>query len=182
MTFTHEAVRVEYARIDDQSEILHVLQESSIVAYATPLGLPEEQVRAYETRPEKSEKLLSRWGSLLDEGVNDTLVVARSNKGIVGYAESIPAVESDEGVNLLHGLYLLPDWQMRGLGSALLKAVLSPYKNEATYLETVEGTAESFYERHGFSLTGQRHLSKSAHEYELRLMLVEMMRPPIIET
>jgi ribosomal protein S18 acetylase RimI-like enzyme len=55
-----------------------------------------------------------------------------------------------------------PEWQGRGIGSALLRPVLDRCDRERTgaYLEATTPANRALYERHGFALIGERALSR----------------------
>ena len=76
-------------------------------------------------------------------------LVAESGGAVVGFAAATGA--------FLDQLFVLPAWQGRGVGRALLAAVLARGLRPVT-LHTSQGNARAraFYERHGFRATGSR--------------------------
>ena len=66
-------------------------------------------------------------------------------------------------------LFVEPALQGKSIGSALLNYAVSEY--DANYLWALEKNvrAISFYERHGFHVTGEKKLEEDTTEYLVRL-------------
>ena len=74
--------------------------------------------------------------------------------------------------SLIEDLYILPGWQNRGLGTALLRYAVSRCDGAPTLwiLENNAG-AERLYRREGFAPTGRRNaITDKLDEVELRVM------------
>jgi GNAT superfamily N-acetyltransferase len=86
---------------------------------------------------------------------DDCLLVALEGAEIVGYARA--TAPAQEGGQELLGLYTRERYWHSGLGSRLLLQCL---ESRAAELWLFEGNERAlrFYERHGFSLDGQRRL------------------------
>ena len=82
--------------------------------------------------------------------------VARTPQGeVVGYAYA----RVSKGVLWLDRLHVLPDWQGKGCGAALLHAVMLNYVGEPSIsAEVIKGNdaALRFYEREGFAALEER--------------------------
>ena len=83
-----------------------------------------------------------------DDGINYTLV-ARDGAQIVGYGRAVKGGRSNEIVTL----YILPEWQGQGIGSMLLRQLLTWYDDGQDVLVevvTYNSKAIRFYEKLGF--------------------------------
>ena len=90
-------------------------------------------------------------------GPNRVLLVALSGDRVVGYIGLIHVL--DEGH--ISNIAVLPEYRRRGLGSALLKAVLTRAEKlglARIYLEVraSNDAARAMYEKYGFSADGRR--------------------------
>jgi len=68
---------------------------------------------------------------------------------------------------------VLPDWRGRGVGSALLHAVLAEARarGQAEVRLSAQCRALSFYERHGFVATGNEYLDAGIRHRDMALTL-----------
>ena len=85
-----------------------------------------------------------------------TVLVAVSESLVIGTLAC--TASGDEGH--LRGMAVLPDWQGRGVASALLRAAEDEVRNQhvrRVRLDTTEPLARAmhFYERHGFTRSGR---------------------------
>lgn len=98
--------------------------------------------------------------------------VAVSEGGVVGTIAC--AATGDEGH--LRGMGVLPDWQGKGVASALLQAAETELRNQRCMRVTLDTTeplmrAMRFYERHGFTRSGRvsDFFGMPLHEWVKRL-------------
>ena len=82
--------------------------------------------------------------------LSDVLIVATDDTDgkLVGFAALIDDV--------LAALFILPDWQGRGIGTRLLELVRKLRKNLCLTVYACNHRAVSFYLKHGFVQVGQR--------------------------
>lgn len=82
------------------------------------------------------------------------LLVARHDDGIIGVATWEPADPADapdgKAAILLHGLYVHPDWQRRGVGRCLLDAVCAAIPVVDGVLVKAQADAREFFAAAGF--------------------------------
>lgn len=120
--------------------------------------------REFDAPTPGPERLAARLGRLIARGDTDAFLVEEPPVGIalVTYRSN---VWSDGPVALLDELYVRPGLRGRGLGSALIAAVVDAATARGTALVEVnvdEGDVDAlrFYARHGFALdqpdTGER--------------------------
>nr|WP_228025061.1 GNAT family N-acetyltransferase [cf. Phormidesmis sp. LEGE 11477] len=79
--------------------------------------------------------------------------LAENNGDIVGFS-------SISGKGILHGMYVLPEYSQRGIGSKLLSGVESTAKQRGTEYISVTASLNSqyFYEKHGYQYLGSASL------------------------
>ncbi|ORM52840.1 GNAT family N-acetyltransferase [Pantoea conspicua] len=82
--------------------------------------------------------------------LGETVLVAESDGQRVGFAGLL------ENDNFLHSLYVAPDWQGRGAGSALLEAVQARFTSTgALKCLSMNKAAQAFYLKHGWKMISQ---------------------------
>jgi GNAT superfamily N-acetyltransferase len=82
--------------------------------------------------------------------LGETVLVADCDGQRVGFAGLL------ENDNFLHSLYVDPDWQGRGAGSALLEAVQARFTSTgALKCLTMNKAAQAFYLKHGWKMIAQ---------------------------
>ena len=72
-------------------------------------------------------------------------------------------------------LYVDPFFQSRGVGSALIGYAVEEFRADHLWALEKNTRAVSFYQRHGFRLTGERTFEEGTTEY-----LVELRRNPAV--
>ena len=138
-------MKIRYAELFDALSIAKIHCETWQFAYA---NLIPQQI--LEKRKFSSERVL-RWQNRIKEQ-KDIILVAEDEQGIVtGFAWGGKA--RDENISLkyeLYALYVAPNAQDKGFGSALLKN-FSQKVNEDFYLFALNGNdnAQKFYLKHG---------------------------------
>ncbi|WP_312242142.1 GNAT family N-acetyltransferase [Pantoea sp.] len=77
--------------------------------------------------------------------LGETVLVAEKEGRRVGFAGLL------ENDNFLHSLYIDPDWQGQGIGSALLEAVQARFTSTGALKCLLKNeAAQAFYEKHGW--------------------------------
>jgi predicted N-acetyltransferase YhbS len=158
----------------EEAALLYVHRETLVATYSAALGLPAAEIRSFITVNEEEEERPQQVALIARDEADANLVVARAGKDIVGFGLSFPA-ENKSGDGVLEALYVDPSYQENGLGSELLKKTLAPYVGKRVCLETVQGTAESFYSKFRFTPTGKKTLDEDALKHGLRFVRVEMV-------
>ena len=77
------------------------------------------------------------------------VLLAEENSHVVGFS-------SIDGTGTLHGIYVLPEYSQRGIGSELLARVESTAKQQGIKHISVTASLNSqcFYEKHGYQCLG----------------------------
>ena len=98
---------------------------------------------------------MARHGQKLRRPAADVLRI-----GALGVLAEMSEVHPSEPHWYLEGLGTHPDWQRRGLASAVLDPVLEQCDADRlpAYLETQRETNVPFYRRHGFEVIGTKQL------------------------
>jgi GNAT superfamily N-acetyltransferase len=143
----------------DDAEAIRIIQlEGWLSAYPNrELGLTAEAIRCHleGEHGEKIEPKLGRIRSRIEsDGGRTRYFVARLSEKVIGF--SSPCIEAS-GRRRVGSLYVLPAMHGRGAGSRLLEANLRWHgRAHDVYLHVVSYNehAISFYEHHGFSMTG----------------------------
>ncbi|MFH8135055.1 N-acetyltransferase family protein [Pantoea osteomyelitidis] len=82
--------------------------------------------------------------------LGETVLVAEKAGHRVGFAGLL------ENDNFLHSLYIDPDWQGQGIGSALLEKVQQRFTGTGALKCLLKNTAaQAFYEKHGWQRVAQ---------------------------
>lgn len=163
-----ETFRIRSAESSDSEAIARVHTSSWQSAYRGLL--PDEWLDAL-----RWEDRRKRWDSILS-GANQTKVfVALNNQDeILGFASIGPSRDEDidqERVHELYAIYLVPQYWGKGIGTALLHAVMREVPKTAQRLElwVLEDNVRGrrFYESQGFMLDGATKLAEiDGHQLE----------------
>lgn len=164
-----ESVLIRRARVTDAPAIERVARATWKDTYT---GLIPKEVQARILNRAYTEEGLFR---AIDRP-SSWFFVAEAGGTVVGFAEFAP--RSEEKVDLLR-IYVLPEHQRAGIGSALLEAGLDAIRrSNENYTRLVAGVeignskAIRFYEKHGFrhvTTTTFDHDDLSTHVYELKI-------------
>ena len=106
-----------------------------------------------------------RWCGVLDQAGWDTLVMAEGGR-LLGTSSVCPSRwEGCPGFGEIVSLYLLPEYMGRGFGKALLEAAVEAlagqgFREVLLWVLEENRRARRFYERAGFSCSGERREDK----------------------
>lgn len=139
---------------DDAKSIINVLYKTWLETYPNKkAGITKEDIEnRFQNIPERIEKLKER---IQNTPENHRRVVAKDGDTAVGLALLI----KNENNNQLAMIYILPDYQGKGIGSRLWNEVrkfCDPQKETIVHVATYNKNAISFYEKLGFMDTGKR--------------------------
>lgn len=149
-------IEISGAVPDDSEGINIVLYEAWLATYPNEeVGITVEDVEeSYKDRlsPERIEKGKERLRNIPE---NERRLVAKVDGRIVGVSRVI----KEEGHNTLQTLYVLPEYQGKGVGTALWeegRKFLDPTKDVVLEVATYNENAINFYKKLGFEDTGKR--------------------------
>ena len=119
-------------------------------------------------KPEDSIRDISFFEDIMEKNIFESIEnisVNRSNDIITGFISVIDQFPSLK----IKGLYILPEFQRKGIGKSLLMHVLSWAKNEgfnSAYLNTLKGADNNtFYLNHGFVIDDNFTLQIGENDY-----------------
>lgn len=154
-------ITVESADFRDLLGIVNVHAETFIDTYHTegiyvfppesPQHLTRDMLERFVYKSDFLERKVHTWQQRIEaQSPEQEVLVARHNEKIVGFSHS--SFEKEEGV--LGSLFILPDYQRRYLGQALLRRLLDHSSQRPVNLDVVLSTpAVGFYEHFGFQKT-----------------------------
>jgi len=145
---------INRATPDDALEIQQATNEASMGMYRL-CGWSENEIgsRFTEEKTQEGAKKLS--DSIKDFTENDIFLVARKGERIIGY---IYAEKQKERI-ILEAMYILPEFQGKGVSQALWEETLKYIPQETPiYLNVLalNSKAINFYKKIGFVETGRR--------------------------
>ncbi|PYG00493.1 Protein N-acetyltransferase, RimJ/RimL family [Georgenia satyanarayanai] len=146
-------LHVRAARPDDAVALAELHVRCWRETYAQ--GVPEPVYARME------EEAPARWARRLEDPDAGTTWVGtvRETGELAGFSRAEATGPGELRPLLLAGLYVLARWHGQGLGGALLEHAVG---DAPAYLWVAEGNerAQRFYERAGFSLTGERRVEE----------------------
>jgi GNAT superfamily N-acetyltransferase len=179
-------LRIEHAVPKDAAGIYEVMRATWIATYPVPpLGISEDDIRAIVERDPVAR--IERWKTALSEE-GHACFVARDRASILGYVA--PFVDPETERQRLGALYVLPEYQWRGLGGALLSAALEaigPERDVYLHVASFNIRAIDFYRGRGFVQTGVDTTGSSVTAAGVAIPEFEMVRragvdsPPSVE-
>lgn len=143
-------------------------------------GVTTEDIRRHFSSVGSSERTARLAARLADSEFRKQMFLAKDGGALVGVCRIIPHQKSG-GLNRIHSMYVLPDYQRRGIGTALWNAgkeVLDLASATLLYVAEYTVRAICFYERLGFVETGEQEPGKFCFPSGARIPRIEMVRRP----
>jgi ribosomal protein S18 acetylase RimI-like enzyme len=143
---------IRAARLEDVPEISRIHVETWRSAYAGIM--PAEYLAKLSV-----EARTKGWTQAWERSPRD-LLVAETGGNVVGWSFSALAREGDDAVlGEVFALYVLPEWQGRGHGAALMAAIEEDFRRRrvtVSVLRVLEANqpARGFYARRGYATDG----------------------------
>lgn len=144
----NEQITIRRARSEDAEALSRIKLQIWLDTYQNmDLGISSKDIRAKDFLCK--ERIARRAEHMsVDDGINYTLVASTTTK-IVGYGRAVKGDTWDEIVTL----YVLPEWQGKGIGSKLLTDLLiwlGPDRNVTLGVVLYNKKAIRFYKKFGF--------------------------------
>ncbi len=140
----------------DAEGIQTVFNETWLDTYPnTEAGITREDIEDKFKDSFSEEVLQKRRESLANIPENEKFIIAKDGDKVVGSCRMMRL----EGFNKLSTIYVLPEYQSKGIGRKLWKAVIpfiDTQKDIIVQVATYNKKAISFYEKLGFIDTGKR--------------------------
>jgi GNAT superfamily N-acetyltransferase len=109
--------------------------------------------------------------ALTDERYSQNVAaVATLDGAVVGIAMSGPSLDALVVPQQLHVLYVYAAFLGRGIGDALLDAVVDPSAGAVLWVADPNPRAQAFYRRHGFAADGRFRIGDHVREVRMTLM------------
>ncbi|HEY8886186.1 MAG TPA: GNAT family N-acetyltransferase [Candidatus Microsaccharimonas sp.] len=149
---------IKKASPDDAAGLFDVQRKTWIATYPNPeIGITEEDIKIRIEGIDQELVLgkVERWKSTIGDG-DRKISVAKINDKVVGFVA--PFYDEASGQHRLGALYVLPETQGTGVGSALLRQAFEDIGTENDiYLHVVSynQNAVNFYTKNGFQKTGK---------------------------
>ncbi len=153
-------MKIRAKRDEDMEDLFHITRETWLDTYPN-----EKYGIKYEEIEKKFKKRVSK---KQNTGKTKTWVIEINNK-IVGFA-------SVRDENILGAIYVLPKYQRKGAGEALMKRVLKYYENsKEIFVKTAvyNKKAINFYKKFGFEIIPN---SEETHEGAIKIPTITMKR------
>lgn len=185
MKETSETISPPYdvvaASLEDAEGIFNVQRVTWIDTYPNEAaGIMSDAVRT-RIEGEHGELIqpkIERWRKTIEEGSRDVFV-AKSSGTVLGFVA--PHYDQENDQYRLGALYVLPETQGSGIGSALIQRALDHIgedKDVYLHVVTYNQNAIQFYENKGFVKTGQDVTGSVAPlPGGMHLPEIEMVRP-----
>lgn len=175
---------IEWAKPEDAEAICDVLRETWLDTYPNAeadITREDIRLRVEGKYGERRQKNVERWrNNIKTTDGSQAVFVARTNNRIIGMA----APSLIDGRHEVGALYVLPDVQGQGVGSALMRTIFEWHgTDEDIYLAVASYNQKAidFYERFGFKKT--RSIEDEGDVYGGRqIPEIEMVRRRRIHT
>lgn len=172
-----DIISISDAYVDDIEQIQDVIYRSSKDVYLK-LGCSSDFIqekfkdRCSDTNLQNQRKIIQSLSQ------NEKFIVARLNGVIVGICYG----EKQNTQNVLQALYVLPEYQNKGVAKQLWDSISQWIADKDIYLRVLEGNvpAISFYKKMGFIETGNRfentgmYLSNGAAVFDIEMRCVKL--------
>lgn len=143
-------IEVRDATVEDVEQIRHVLKTTWLATYPNEeLGITKEDIeqRFNDSTPEARERL-TKWKQNINTKPDQHEWVVKSGDQVIGWC-----LARKGGENHIQTLYVLPEFQGKGVGGRLLTAALDwigKGKGVSLNVASYNQKAIDFYKRYGF--------------------------------
>jgi GNAT superfamily N-acetyltransferase len=157
----------------EQVDDIVATQQFAFSAVARALDIPIKVMDAYINTPSATKRLTAYWQSRAAQSETG-LLVASCGHQTVGFAET----HLKEEQRWVGALYVNPAFHKRGIGSQLLKALLT--EPDEARLQTTLGTpAVAFYQNRGFIEQPTEEVDEVPISPDYSLPQILMVRPAL---
>jgi ribosomal protein S18 acetylase RimI-like enzyme len=171
-------VSIEEATIEDIEEIFDMKMTSWIETYAKGV-VTEDDIRT-RVMAGREKQLQNFRNMIVGHKSGDSLfplgiIIARAEGRIVGLVT--PMIFNNQ--NRVGSIYILKDFQKKGIGHLFMQKVVDVFKNQDIYLhvQSENTSAIEFYKKWGFFKTKDLPLEYFDKEKTKELHQIEMKRP-----
>jgi ribosomal protein S18 acetylase RimI-like enzyme len=151
-----ENIKIVQPTLEDARGTIEVQYKAWLTTYPNEkLGITIDDIEHRYKDAFSGERLKKREKIITDPEPNEKYIIAKDGDKVVGMCYVI----IQENKNQLQAIYLLPQYQGKGIGTQLWNAVLPFFeKSKDIYVEVADYNekAISFYKKLGFVDTGRR--------------------------
>ncbi len=149
-------IEIMVAKPEDAKGIQDVFYKTWLATYPNEKeGITVDDIEDRYKDRYSQERIKKRQESITNPEKDTTMFVAKEGERVVGVCRVV--IEKDQ--NRLGALYVLPEYQGRGIGTVLWKRaekIFDKQKDILVNVATYNGNAISFYRKFGFVETGKR--------------------------
>lgn len=159
---------------DDVPQIINVYYRSWLTTYVNDeLGITTEDIETFFKDRAEQDEIDRRTEHLANLPPSQHFLVAKDGGKVVGVCRIVIR----ERCNQLQAIYILPEYQRKGIGSLLwneIKKFFDPTKDTIVQVATYNTNAINFYEKLGFVDTGKR-FTEERHRMPVSGVLIPEM-------
>jgi ribosomal protein S18 acetylase RimI-like enzyme len=153
-------VEIRVVQPEDVEGMLNVSYKTWLDIYPNEeAGITVDDIKESFKDSFTEESIRSRQERIENLPANEWRVVAKVNEVVVGFATMV----RNEEYNQLRSIYILPEFQGKGIGTMLwneVKMFADPTKNTIVQVVTYNEQAIGFYQKLGFEDTGKRFIDE----------------------
>jgi ribosomal protein S18 acetylase RimI-like enzyme len=156
---------------EDAEEIQQVFYKTWLQTYPNKeLGITEADIHEIFREKFTKESLDLRKQQIIEKNPNRIFLVAKNGERVVGLVSG----HRKEKFNQIQAIYILPEFQRKGIGHKLLQKCLDFFnasQDIIVHVATYNQKAISFYEKYGFVDDGKR-LTEERHRMPISRVLI----------
>ncbi len=159
---------------NDVPQIIDVYYSAWLETYVNEeIGITRDDIEAFFKDQAEQSEIDRRTEHLANLPPNQHLLVAKDGVIVVGVCRIVIR----EKCNQLQAIYILPEYQRKGIGTMLwneIKKFFDPTKDTLVQVATYNTTAINFYQKLGFVDTGKR-FTEERHRMPISGVLIPEM-------
>jgi ribosomal protein S18 acetylase RimI-like enzyme len=145
-------IEITYPIAENASEINELMYLASVDSYKRQGANDQDIEMIFGLR--QSKEAFDHTRKMIENlSVDEKYLVAKSGTMIVGVCYGQKEIDQ----NTLHAIYILPNFQGKGIGTLLWNSIKNWFDDKAIYLKVFDNNTKaiSFYEKLGFEKTGK---------------------------
>ncbi|MCK9378872.1 MAG: GNAT family N-acetyltransferase [Candidatus Moranbacteria bacterium] len=167
-------IKVQKPTKEDIKGIQQVFYKTWLATYPNEeVGVTREDIKERFKYSLSENALSKRANEILDKSLDQLFIVAKDEAFVVGVCK----VKKNKNYNELEAIYVLPDYQGKGIGKILWNSAKGFFGNKQNIIVSVatyNQQAINFYQKIGFVDTGKR-FAKEKYRMPLSKTLVPEM-------
>ncbi len=143
---------IDVAQPDDVEALYDLVCKTWLATYPNEeIGITKEDIESRFTETMTPQWIAEQKENLSHESSDEIVVIAKLNGRVVGMC----SVVTSGDINEISALYVLPEYQKKGVGNQLLEKIhtfLDPEKETQIQVASYNIAAVDFYTSHGFEV------------------------------